>query len=166
MATQTPAQKAVAQNQTVDQFAVSSTPFHTHNGNDSANVSYTVLINRSHFLFYRIVAPATANTVATKIGGNIVMPFSGNFVTFNGYVDTAGVTGSMTIDILLNGSSVFTNNQVLSISTGSTKTGIYNLSFKIKSFKMGDILTFSVLTVQTTAAFGLTMQLRVTETSQ
>lgn len=166
MTTQTSAQKAVAQNQTVDQFAVSSTPFHVHNGNDSANVSYTDLINRSRFIVYRIVGPTTANIVATKVGGNFVMPFAGNFTTFAAGVDTAGVTGSMTIDILLNGNSVFTNSQVITIATGSTKTSIYNLSFKINSFKLGDILTFSVLTIQTTAALGLTMQLRVTETSQ
>lgn len=44
------AQKVFDENQTSDQFAVSQTPFHTHNGADSPRISFGNLINKMEFL--------------------------------------------------------------------------------------------------------------------
>lgn len=44
------AQALIDQNQTSDQFAVSQTPYHTHNGTDSPRVSFKDLVNRQEFI--------------------------------------------------------------------------------------------------------------------
>lgn len=165
------------QTQGSDNYSSFNTTNHWHNGNDSPAFAFTNLTNRTRYIEYRIVAPTTAVAVAAKVGGDFSMPFGGNFV-INGVnmssvgatVDTAGVTGNMTIDVLLNGTSIF--NQVvtttkITIATAS-KTSRGNTSqplIQTMSFLTGDVVTITVSTVQTTPALGLTVFLKVVETT-
>jgi len=146
------------------QFTVTAVPTHAHTGTDSTQVSYPNLVNRSRFILYRALAPATANTVANTVGGDVVFPFGGNFVQIGATVDTAGTTGSETIDFLLNGVVIGTTVTIASAS--KTSRPVTNLQqFTTKNFKTGDILTFNVTAIHTTPALGLTLFLRVTETT-
>ncbi len=159
------AEDVLDENSGQNQFAVSQTPFHTHNNSDSPAVSYPNLTERSRYIIRQVIGPTTANTVASTIGGTFIMPFDGTFTTAKAFVDTAGVTGTMTITVLLNGVSIFVSTLILSILTTATasNTVIY---FAIPSFVIGDALTINVTGIQSTPAQGLTVQLRVNETSQ
>lgn len=158
-------QEQIGQNATENQFAVSTTPYHTHNGSDSPNLSYPNLKNRSRFILYRIVGQTTADAVANTVGGNLVMPFGGNFTSVGFTVDTAGTTGTMVVDFLLNGTTILSTQSIILASGSTTTRNNVPQTFKINSFNIGDIMTFDVTSVHTTPAMGLTVFLRVNETT-
>lgn len=154
-------------NEKATQFGVADTSAHTHDGTDSQFVNYTNLEGRSRFILYRVVLDTT-DTATGLIGGTLVMPFGGNFTLAGATVDIAGVTGSMVIDVLLNGTTVFRNtSHRINIATGATTSrGNANQPFfQTFAFTIGDILTFNVVSVQTTPAKGLTIFFRVNETT-
>lgn len=138
---------------------------HKHLGTDSLRIEERDLSRRTRHVLYRCLAPTTANTVAV-VGGNLSMPFSGTFVLAGATVDTAGTTGTQTIDVLKNGSTIMAN-QKISIASGATDSrGSASSIITTGFFEIGDILTFSVTAIQGTPAKGLTIFLRVTETSR
>lgn len=142
-------------------YGVSSNPAHVHNGGDAPFVSYTDLTNRSRYINYRSLSKTTANTVDTKVGGDFMLPFGGNFYSITAYVDTAGTTGSQTITFLLNGAAIAPD---LTIASGETISNtLYIKSFTTKNFEIQDILTINVTAIHTTPALGLTYSVRVTE---
>lgn len=161
------AEQVLNENSSTNQFAVSQTPYHTHNNSDSPAVAYPNLVQRSRYIIRQVVGYTASNTVANGVGGNFVMPFDGNFNTVIAYVDTAGTTGTMAIDVLLNGVTIFFSaaKAKLSIASGATASNSI-VNFSLPNFVLGDVLTFNVTSTQTTAALGLTLQLRVTEISQ
>lgn len=147
----------------VNQFAVAKTPFHTHNGSDSISLDYTLMKNRTRYILYRVVLNTSDVAVTTKVGGDLSMPFGGYFESVGYTVDTAGVTGTMTANFLVNGVARISD---VSIST-ATKTSRNNVqqTFTKNTFDKGDIVTFNVTAIQTTAAKGLTFFLKVVETT-
>lgn len=128
---------------------------HDHDGVNS------LPIKLERFVQYRALAPATANTVAV-VGGSFVAPFNGTITLVGATVDTAGTTGSETIDILKNGTSIMTNTKINigSTSTTSRATAIQPV-LTTMGFNLGDIFTFSVTAIQTTPALGLTVFMTV-----
>lgn len=154
-------QKMIDDDNSVNQFAVAQTPYHTHNGSDSSFLDYTLMKNRTRYILYRAVLNTSDVTVTNKIGGDLSMPFGGYLVSVGYTVDTAGVTGTMTADFLINGVATISG---VSIPT-ATKTSRNNIpqTFIKSSFLKGDIITFNVTAIQTTAAKGLTFFLKVVE---
>src|ERR1017187_4708281 len=141
---------------TKNMFGISNIPAHAHDGVSGQQVDFSNLNNRSRFILYRIVGPVTSVAVANTVGGNFVMPFVGNFVSAGFTVDTAGTTGTMVVDFLLNGTTIL-NGTITALASGSTTTRNTNLqNFAINSFQLGDIMTFNVTTIHTTPALGLT----------
>lgn len=143
--------------------AASGTPSpHKHNRVDMYAVDYGDLDNRAHFVQYRALGPAAPNTVAV-VGGAFSVPFGGTILLAGATVDTAGVTGSQTIDILKNGTSIMTTTKI-SIGSGNTDSrtaGTTQAALTTVAFAIGDVFTFSVTAVQTTPALGLTVFMRV-----
>lgn len=149
------------------QYAVADIPVHEHNGTDSINVNYSNLHNRTRYMPIRIVDPQTNNTVSTGVGGDFVMPFEGYLTDIVATVDTAGTTGTMTIDVKKNGTSIFLTKLTLDTTEKTSRTGAtpYVFSASKVQFVIGDIFTFNVDAIQTTPAKGLTMLLYTVETS-
>ncbi len=121
--------------------------------------------------------------VPNSLGGRLTNPENptATIVAF-ATVDTVGATGNTIINILLSpptGStrvSIFRGSFALTIASGATSSIINSIqpSFSTSTtsgvgvggtFGVGDRLSFDVDSVSTTAPLGLTVYLRVTETS-
>ncbi len=186
-------QSSIAASSYQDQYSVAATPLHTHNSVDSTPLDYTNLTNRTRFIVYRLLAPTDAVSVANTVGGYFSMPFAGGFGipdSIGGYltdalggvnappavfasVDTAGTTGATIIDMRISrvtgsSSDVFGGTVAIGIASGSL-TSLLSAAqplFVIPTFNIGDRLSFNVASVSSSAPLGLTIYLRVTETSQ
>lgn len=123
---------------------------HEHRGSD-----LTRKLRPIEYQTFRLLPSATSTTVTTTVGGDIVMPITGFFVSATVYVDTAGVTGDTTIDINKNGTSILVNP--LNISTATKTISTTYSSFGTNSFTEGDVLTVDVDAIATTAAKGLSL---------
>lgn len=137
-------------------FGVSNIPAHQHTGVDSLQVDWNNLNNKQDFKVIRLLTSTTNTSVATKVGGDFVMPYNGYFLSLGATVDTAGVTNSTTIDVFKNGVSILSQK----ISISSTLKTSRNSNTPVLSnylFKEGDIITFNVDSISTTPAIGLSI---------
>lgn len=66
-------QDAFDENSGINQFAVTQTPFHTHNGADSPNVSFQNLTNRNEYL--HVIIPGTSAQTSTNYGVVFIAPY-------------------------------------------------------------------------------------------
>jgi len=148
-----------------NQYGVSNIPAHAHTGTDSLRVDFSNVANRTRFVLYRIVNPTVNTTVTNKVGGDFVMPFPGFVSEVGATVDTAGVTGTMTIDINKNGVTILKTK--ITIDNGektSRDAAIPSIvDVSTRTFEIGDIFTFDVDSVNTTPALGLTVFMNVTQ---
>jgi len=117
------------------------------------------------YVSIRLVDKDTSVAVASGIGGDFRLPFDGVIREVGAYVDTAGVTGTMTVDINKAGATIMTTNKI-GIETGekSSQTAAQQPVLTTTAYTKDDILTFDVDAIQTTAAKGLTVWLDVEET--
>ncbi len=155
------AQQVLDQNSGQQQFAVSQTPFHTHNGADSQRLNFSNLVGVVRFILYRVSDADSPLVVTAGIGGSVVMPFKGFVTGVGATVDTAGTTGTMTVDVNKNGTSILSGK--ITIATGETDSRDYPTQPVIvtQPFVVGDIFTFDLDTIQTTPAKGLTIFLNL-----
>lgn len=144
-------------------FDIPDIPTHSHTGTDTTPVDYPDTTNRSRFIYYRIVASGTDVAAASTVGGDFVMPFSGNFIQCGATVDTAGTTNATTVNIKKNGTTVLQSD--ISIASASKTSRSVFPVFTVRNFLVGDIITFDVDSVSTTAPKGLSIFIRVTEIS-
>ncbi len=111
-------------------------------------------------------------------GGNLVNPETLNgTISCYAAVDVAGTTNNTLVDILISGStssartSIFTSARHMNILSGFTSSLItaqqptIDLGAGQNAFNAGDRISFDVLSVSSTPPLGLTIYLRVTETS-
>lgn len=185
-------QSAITANAAQDQYGVADTPFHTHNRVDSSPLDYRNMSGRTRFIAYRLLSPTDAVAVANVVGGYFTMPFAGGFGLPNSIggtvpnpetqtgtiacfasVDTAGTTGTTVVDVKISSPSSATRTSVflgfkMGIVSGSTSSIFTSQqpTFNIPDFNIGDRLSFDVTAVSSSVPFGLTVYLRVTETSQ
>lgn len=153
------------------QFSVADVPAHTHTGTDSNRVSYNSLTNKTRYILYRIVSPTTDTSIANTVGGNFVMPFQGYVTSVGATVDTAGTTGTTTVDINLTTiapaatSSILLTKITIDSTENSSRTAATPsvLDSSKVNFSTGDIFTFDVDAVSTTPAKGLTIFMNVVE---
>lgn len=121
------------------------------------------------FIVQRVIDHEIDCATGTDLIGDIVLPFDGSFVQdddnpewFSAYTDTAGTTGTMVVDVNLNGTTIMTTNK-LDIETGekSTTTAATQPDLTTTTFSAGDILTIDIDAVHTTEALGLTVCIAV-----
>lgn len=118
--------------------------YHVHNGADGSPLldEDISIVNTRKFIVYRIVNSTTDTTVADVVGGYFVMPFDG-YVLDNGVgatVDTAGTTGTTTVDVNLNGTTIMTTKITIDSGETSSRTAATPLVIKpnMRSFVVGD----------------------------
>lgn len=111
---------------------------------------------------YRILDKDTAHTVTAGLGGEFRIPIAMTVVDVGAYVDTAGVTGTATIDIHDGATTIMTTNKI-SIETGE-KTSLdatTQPAITDSAIAADAIITFDIDVIQTTAAKGLVVWLKV-----
>ena len=123
------------------------------------------------WLVFNLVEAATDCAVASNIGGDWVSPIAGTILQndstpFYLYAtnSTAGVTGTMVVDISLGGTSIMTTNK-LDFDTGekTTTTAATPPDLTDTTLAVGDILTIDIDSIHTTPAKGLTLYLAIRE---
>jgi len=114
------------------------------------------------YVSIRLIDKDTAVAVAAGIGGDFRLPFSGVIKEVGAYVDVAGVTGSMTVDINKAGASIMTTNKIgIETAEKSSLTAAQQPVLTTTAYSKDDILAFDIDAIQTTAAKGLTVWLDV-----
>lgn len=84
-------QDAFDQNSGINQFAVTQTPFHTHNGSDSPSVSFQSLTNRNEYL--HIIIPGTSAQASANYGVFFIAPYK---CLFKGAIEVHTIAGTVT----------------------------------------------------------------------
>lgn len=80
-----------------EQFSLASIPFHTHNGQDSNQISFTNVLNRIHIIQEQIVGLTAAT--ATNYTAFFTAPFPMVFVSATEVHTTKGTVGTPTLTI-------------------------------------------------------------------
>lgn len=143
--------------------------YHKHNSSDGTpylDESESIINTRKNIII--ILVDSLSNvTAATTVGGDFVMPFDGYFTEVGATVDTAGTTGTMTIDINKNGTTILPTKITLDTGEKTSRTAatLPILNPATRYFVIGDIITFDVDAIQTTPAKGLKMFLNCIKTS-
>ena len=118
-------------------------------------------------LGFAMVAPDVSLSASTsvKVGFSVESEIAGVIVSCGANNDTAGTTGTAVYDIHLNGTTIMASTKI-SIETGETssKTAATQPVITTTALAVGDILTFFVDSIQSTAALGVTFKLNVRET--
>lgn len=123
------------------------------------------------YLVFSLVADGTDVATDTSIGGDFTVPFSGTILQDDtdhdqlaATTDTAGTTGTMVVDIHLNGTTIMTTNKLDIESTEKgTQTATTQPDLTTTDISAGDILTFDVDSIHTTAAKGLKVYMAIRE---
>ena len=123
------------------------------------------------YLMFVLIASSTDVSADTDIGGDWTIPFSGTILQDDtlhdqlaAITDTAGTTGTMVVDIHLNGTTIMTANK-LDIETGEkgTQTATTQPDLTTTAISAGDILTFDIDAVHTNEAKGLKILMAIRE---
>jgi hypothetical protein len=139
---------------------------HVHDGNLAQAIDGSDIFDLRRYVLHRIIDSGTSNTAATSIGGDFVWPFGGQIVEVGATVDTAGVTGTMVIDINNGGTTILSTKINIDTTEKTSRTAATAEVVSNAVFAEGDIYTFDVDTIQTTAAKGLTIFFSVLVTTQ
>lgn len=176
----TAATGAIEELSTVDSFVSASstttagkvelaTTAEINTGTDSTRampVDQYVASNRNvRYVVLRAIAPATDWSVngTTNVWGDFPAPFTGTIVSVRGDVDTAGTTGTATVDVNLNGSTIMTTHKLNWDSTEKS-TSTYSgtaATLTTTAVTAGDIITIDIDTNHTTKSKGLTVTLGI-----
>lgn len=122
------------------------------------------------FITIRLVAADTSVSAGADIAGDYVIPFDGTLIQddsnkeyWSAYNDTAGVTGTMVVDVNLNGTTVMTTNKLdIETTEKSTTSAATQPDLTTTDVSQGDILTFDIDAIHSgTAAKGLSVCLAI-----
>lgn len=121
------------------------------------------------FIEVRIVAEDTDVATATTKGGDFRVPFTGTIIQddnnkhyFCAYNDTAGATGTMVVDVHLNGTTIMTTNKLdIETTEKTTADAATQPDVTTTAVTAGDILTFDIDAIHTTAAKGLVIRIPI-----
>jgi hypothetical protein len=123
------------------------------------------------YLIFPLVDSTTDVTAATDFQGDWEIPISGTILQddtnknlLKATNTTAGTTGTMVVDIHLNGTTIMTTNK-LDIETGekTTVSAATQPDLTTTSISAGDILTFDIDAIHTTPAKGLKVYMAIRE---
>ena len=135
-------------------------------------VDQFVASNRNiRYLVFSLVASGTDVAVDTSIGGDFTIPFTGTILQSDtdhdqlaATTDTAGTTGTMVVDVHLNGTTIMTTNKLdIETTEKGTQTAATQPDLTTTAITAGDILTFDIDAVHTTAAKGLKVLIAIRE---
>lgn len=108
----------------------------------------------------------TANAVSNNVAYNTFeMPFDGDLILAEAYVDVAGTTGVETIDILKNGTTVLSTLITIDTTETSSRDAATPPVISVPAFVTGDLITVNITTVHTTPATGLSISLKFNQTA-
>lgn len=114
------------------------------------------------YLLIRVLGSTTDCSVAATVGGDVEIPFTGTITEIGAYVDTAGTTGTMTIDVNKGGATLMTTNKITIDSTEkSSRTAATAPALTTTAVSAGDLITVDIDAIHTTAAKGLTIRLGI-----
>lgn len=113
------------------------------------------------YVLYRILEKATATTVSTTVGGDVEFPFTGTITEVGASVDTAGTTNLTTVDINKAGTTILSTKITIDSTEKSSRTAATAPVISVSAITAGDVLTFDIDAIQTTAALGLTIRIGV-----
>lgn len=156
----------VAASQTQAGHAELATTAEINTGTDTGRVlvvdQYVASNRNVRYILIRVLDPTTAHTVTTLVGGDLELPFTGTITEIGAYVDTAGTTGTGTIDVNLNGTTIMTTNKItLDTTEKSSRTAATAPALTTTAVTAGDLITVDIDAIHTTAAKGLTIRLGV-----
>ena len=124
------------------------------------------------YLTFNLVGPDTDVETGTNVGGEFTIPFNGTILQDDSTKQwlmatnsTAGTTGTMVVDININGSTIMTTNK-LDIETGekSTEDATTQPDLTTTDLDIGDVITIDIDSIHSgTAAKGLTVYMAVRE---
>ena len=123
-----------------------------------------VASNRNvRYILYRVIEATTNTAVATTKGGDLELPFTGTITEIGAYVDTAGITDTMTIDVNLNGTTLMTTNKItIDTTEKSSRTAATAPALTTTAVTAGDLITVDIDAIHSgTAAKGLIIRLGV-----
>ncbi len=121
------------------------------------------------FINLRVVEAGTDVGVDTTVGGDFEIPFDGTIIQDDSdpsflvaYTDTAGVTGTMVVDVHLNGTTIMTTNKLdIETTEKSSSDATTQPDLTTTAVVAGDIITIDVDAIHTTAAKGLTVRIPI-----
>jgi len=125
-----------------------------------------VASNRNIRYFDIRVIEATTDWSAngtTAVGGDFRSPFAGTMVSISAWSDTAGTTGTATVDVNKNGTTIMGTNKLNWDSTEKS-TATYSgtaAALSVTSLAAEDIITVDIDTNHTTKSKGLTVRIGV-----
>ena len=123
------------------------------------------------WLVFNLVEAGTDTATATNIAGDFVSTIAGTILqsdTTPFYIyatnSTAGTTGTMVVDISINGTSIMTTNKLdFDTTEKTTTTAATPPDLTTTALAVGDIITIDIDAIHTTAAKGLTVYMAVRE---
>jgi hypothetical protein len=139
----------------------------TGTDNDKAMpVDQYVASNRNvRYILIRCVGDTTDWSAdgTLKVGGDVVIPFTGTIVDIEADVDTAGITGTAIVDVNLNGSTIMTTNKLKWDSTDKSTRDYSGTApgLTTTAVTAGGIITVDIDTNHTTKSKGLTVMLAI-----
>lgn len=122
-----------------------------------------VASNRNvRYLALRVVEATTDVAVASTKGGDVEMLFAGTITGIGAYNDTAGTTGTMTIDVHLNGVTLMTTNKItIDTAEKTSRTAAVAPALTTTAVVAGDLITIDLDAIHSVAAKGLTVWLSI-----
>lgn len=115
-------------------------------------------INSTRYIIFKVLSPVASHSVTTTLGGDLELPFEGKITDIGAFADTAGTTGTGTIDVNLNGTTMMSSTKITLDSTEKTsRTAATPPVLTTTTVNIGDIITVDIDAIQTTPAKGLSV---------
>lgn len=126
--------------------------------------------NIKHLIF-TLFAPGSDTAVLASVGGDFKIAITGTIIQndslkdeLSARNDTAGTTGTMVVDIHLNGTTIMDTNKLdIETTEKDTNTAVTQPDLSTTAISAGDILTFDVDAVHTTPGKGLKVYMAIRE---
>ncbi len=131
------------------------------------------VIGNIRYLVFTLIEKGTDVATGTSIGGDFTIQFSGTILQSDtlhdqlaATTDTAGITGTMVIDIHKNGTTIMTTNKLdIETTEKGTQTATTQPDLTTTTITAGDILTFDIDAIHSgTAAKGTKVLMAIQET--
>jgi len=120
------------------------------------------IVGGVRYVILRVVEAETNCAVDTTVGGDFECPITGTITEIGAWNDTAGTTGTMTVDVNLNGTTLMTTNKITIDTTEKTsRTAATAAALTTTAIAAGDLITVDVDAIHTTPAKGLTVRLGI-----
>jgi hypothetical protein len=138
----------------------------TSTGADAGTGDVTVNAKPVRHILFRVLDKATdwPNNGVVAVGGDLVIPFAGTITDIEADVDVAGVTGTATVDVNLNGTTIMTTNK-LNWDSAEKSTRTFSGTapgLTTTAVAAGNIITLDIDVNHTgTRAKGLTLYLAI-----